>query len=236
MLQDVSLHRSSPWEPREKSQHGREKSPHGIRPVASLGRRDQSGHGLEVAAGRSTAQPSHSPLPGLQDMLNHCTMLETWYENRYASLERYMAFLVMFHAMADRVAAFLPLKFDTSRSQSQLRVATTAAPISAVDIQHEWADSPTRVLEHFLEMAEIRDDDNDNTANNNNNNNNTAATGEQSSTEAPALVVGASSGPVARVENADNEAEGAMRLEADVCRVGPLVQSSSERVVLSASC
>jgi len=209
-LVDGSLHRSSPWEPREKSQHS-------IRPVGSLsGSRDASAHAarfspagagvnaqslvqaLEDASvakkkgmrgwgshgglqddssirlldnvvgltkdsnlDRSMAQTTHS----LQEMLNHCTALETWYENRYASLERYMSFLVMFHAMADRVASFLPLHFDTSRSQSQLRVATTAAPISAVDIQHEWADSPTRVLEHLLNVP---DHDNTNTATNNN--------------------------------------------------------------------
>ena len=58
---------------------------------------------------------------------------------RYASLERYLAFLVVFHAMAARVAAFPPLRFDVSRSQSQLRVATTAAPISAAELEREWA-------------------------------------------------------------------------------------------------
>jgi hypothetical protein len=59
--------------------------------------------------------------------------------DRYASLERYLAFLVVFHEMAARVAAFLPLTFDISRSQSQLRVATTAAPISAAELEKEWA-------------------------------------------------------------------------------------------------
>ena len=58
---------------------------------------------------------------------------------RYASLERYLAFLVVFHAMAARVAAFPPLRFDISRSQSQLRVATTAAPIGAAELEREWA-------------------------------------------------------------------------------------------------
>ena len=41
--------------------------------------------------------------------------------------------------MAARVSAFYPLRFDISRSQSQLRVATTAAPISAAEIEREWA-------------------------------------------------------------------------------------------------
>ena len=66
--------------------------------------------------------------------------LELWHENRHASLERYVGFLVLFHQMAARVAAFAPLNFNVSRSQSQLRVATTAAPISAAEIQKKWAD------------------------------------------------------------------------------------------------
>ena len=41
--------------------------------------------------------------------------------------------------MAASVAAFTPLTFDISRSQSQLRVATTAAPISAAELEKEWA-------------------------------------------------------------------------------------------------
>ncbi len=41
--------------------------------------------------------------------------------------------------MAASVAAFTPLAFDISRSQSQLRVATTAAPISAAELEKEWA-------------------------------------------------------------------------------------------------
>jgi len=41
--------------------------------------------------------------------------------------------------MVASVAAFTPLAFDISRSQSQLRVATTAAPISAAELEKEWA-------------------------------------------------------------------------------------------------
>lgn len=39
------------------------------------------------------------------------------------------AFFVLFHAMASRVATAWPLAFDLSRSQSGLRIATTAAPV-----------------------------------------------------------------------------------------------------------
>lgn len=43
--------------------------------------------------------------------------------------------------MATTVASFWPLKFDTWRSQSCLRIATTAAPVSAADLEREWMDS-----------------------------------------------------------------------------------------------
>lgn len=75
----------------------------------------------------------------LVDLFNKTTALEQWYENRHASLERYVGFLVLFHEMAARVASFAPLGFQVWRSQSQLRVATTAAPVSAAEIQHRWA-------------------------------------------------------------------------------------------------
>ena len=71
-------------------------------------------------------------------LFNKTATLERWHENRHASFERYVAFLVLFHQMTVRVASFAPLAFNISRSQSQLRVATTAAPISAAEIQQQW--------------------------------------------------------------------------------------------------
>ena len=68
------------------------------------------------------------------DILESQSPLEEFIENRFLSAERYTAFLVMFHEMAATVASFAPLRWDTSRSQSCLRVATTAAPISAADL------------------------------------------------------------------------------------------------------
>ena len=48
------------------------------------------------------------------------------YECRIASLERYVAFCVMFHAMAQHSCApWLSVPWNISRSQSNLRVATT---------------------------------------------------------------------------------------------------------------
>jgi len=63
------------------------------------------------------------------------------YEGRFASLERYIAFLVMFHAMALRVSfTSWPLPpWDISRSQSILRVASTAAPVSGAEVAAQLA-------------------------------------------------------------------------------------------------
>lgn len=58
-------------------------------------------------------------------------VVESLMESRFLSLERLIAFYVLFHAMASRVARAWPLTFDISRSQSGLRIATTAAPVSS---------------------------------------------------------------------------------------------------------
>ena len=68
------------------------------------------------------------------DLLESQADVETFIECRFLAAERYTAFLVLFHAMAARVAGFWPLTYDVSRSQSCLRVATTASPVSAADL------------------------------------------------------------------------------------------------------
>ena len=56
----------------------------------------------------------------------HNAHLHVFYERRVASLERFVAFCVMFHAMAeDCKAPWLCGGWNTARSQSNLRVATT---------------------------------------------------------------------------------------------------------------
>ena len=72
------------------------------------------------------------------DLLESQAPIEEFIENRFLSAERYTGFMVMFHQMAETVASFKPLRWDTSRSQSCLRVATTAAPISAADLVRTW--------------------------------------------------------------------------------------------------
>ncbi|CAM9560313.1 unnamed protein product, partial [Ectocarpus fasciculatus] len=59
---------------------------------------------------------------------------QTFYECRIAAIERYISFCVMFHSMAKACHdPLFRLPWDIARSQSNLRVATTASPISAVD-------------------------------------------------------------------------------------------------------
>jgi len=64
--------------------------------------------------------------------------LQYFYESRVASLERYVAFCVMFHALASSVnkPLFAPM-WDLARSQSNLRVATTASPVTNSSGDHE---------------------------------------------------------------------------------------------------
>jgi len=76
----------------------------------------------------------------MHDVVMGSAHMELFWEARFASLERYIAFLVLFHRMASTVASFWPLNFDLSRSQSQLRIATTAAPISAAEVEREWSN------------------------------------------------------------------------------------------------
>ncbi|KAG2495397.1 hypothetical protein HYH03_006664 [Edaphochlamys debaryana] len=47
----------------------------------------------------------------------------------------------MFHAMTRRTADWWPLTFDISRSQSGLRVTTTAAPVTASELEQSLAET-----------------------------------------------------------------------------------------------
>ena len=75
--------------------------------------------------------------PNLLELFTEAGAAEQWWENRIASMERMLAHFVLLHAMAERSAGW-PLPFEVWRTQSQLRVATTAAPISAADVVAAW--------------------------------------------------------------------------------------------------
>ena len=68
-------------------------------------------------------------------------LLQRLYESRYASLQRFVGFAVLFHAMARKVEAFWRfaslgvLAYDMSRSHSIMRIATTASPVSGSEVR-----------------------------------------------------------------------------------------------------
>jgi hypothetical protein len=65
-------------------------------------------------------------------------IVQQFYECRIASLERYISYCVMFHAMVEETKhPWLCLPWDPARSQSNLRVATTASPVSAQGDSHQ---------------------------------------------------------------------------------------------------
>eukprot|EP00316_Scyphosphaera_apsteinii_P022917 CAMPEP_0119334028 /NCGR_PEP_ID=MMETSP1333-20130426/86522_1 /TAXON_ID=418940 /ORGANISM="Scyphosphaera apsteinii, Strain RCC1455" /LENGTH=1168 /DNA_ID=CAMNT_0007344241 /DNA_START=113 /DNA_END=3619 /DNA_ORIENTATION=+ len=69
--------------------------------------------------------------------------LQELYEGRMASLERFVGFLVLFHAMGKKVQDWWPaaslglLGYDMSRTHSIMRIATTASPVSGSDVRHK---------------------------------------------------------------------------------------------------
>jgi len=83
------------------------------------------------------------------------SQLQEIYEGRIASMQRLIAFLVMFHAMAKRVQDFWPrvsfglLGYDMSRSQSIMRIATTASPVSGSDVRHKMKELAVVTAKQF---------------------------------------------------------------------------------------
>ncbi|KAA8496343.1 hypothetical protein FVE85_0072 [Porphyridium purpureum] len=55
-------------------------------------------------------------------------------EGRFFSAERFVGFCLLFHAMARVCSVWWPLDWDIAHSQSYLRVASTACPVSAADV------------------------------------------------------------------------------------------------------
>jgi hypothetical protein len=80
-------------------------------------------------------------LESIQDVLEAQSDLEQLMESRCLSLERLLAFLVTFHTMGTTVASLPLLRFETDRSQSALRICTTAGPISASALVAEFEET-----------------------------------------------------------------------------------------------
>jgi len=79
--------------------------------------------------------------------------LQQLYEGRVAALERYVSFCVMFHAMAKQSSSpwFRP-PWDIARSQSNLRIATTASPIAVFSTaEDKWPREIHHVARQFAD-------------------------------------------------------------------------------------
>jgi hypothetical protein len=100
------------------------------------------------------------------------------YETRIASLQRFVAMTVMFHQMGKRVQEFFAfisfglLGYRMDRTQSILRIATTASPVSGADVrermrhlqllkkvQHSIYVISTAYLQHKVRKAARRNDE-----------------------------------------------------------------------------
>ena len=103
-------------------------------------------------------------------------LVQALYESRFASMQRLVAFFVMFHEMGKTVQDFWPfvsfglLGYDMSRSQSIMRIATTASPVSGMEvrlrtlelqkaIQNAWAARILQIKTRFRNALRASDDD-----------------------------------------------------------------------------
>ena len=72
------------------------------------------------------------------------------YESRVASMQRFVAMTVMFHQMGHRVQSFFPkisfglLGYRMDRTQSNMRIATTASPVSGADVRDRMVERHLR--------------------------------------------------------------------------------------------
>jgi hypothetical protein len=97
-----------------------------------------------IGAWMATDEQYKSATPA--ELMEKQGQLQEIYEGRIASLQRLVSFMVMFHAMAKSVQDFWPkvsfglLGYDMSRSQSIMRIATTASPVSGSDVRHKMLE------------------------------------------------------------------------------------------------
>lgn len=84
---------------------------------------------------------SNGRVAQLEQLLEAQRLLSILYETRLASLERLLAFMVTFHTMGKAVQDFWPrvslgiLGYNMARSQSMMRIATTASPVSGGEVR-----------------------------------------------------------------------------------------------------
>ncbi|XRB03994.1 glutamine amidotransferase type 2 domain-containing protein [Pycnococcus provasolii] len=83
-----------------------------------------------------------APNSSLADMVGAQNISMELYESRCASFQRCIAFIVLFHAMGESIAAFwrtiVPFEvfaYRADRTHSIMRIATTASPVSGADVR-----------------------------------------------------------------------------------------------------
>eukprot|EP00854_Cymbomonas_tetramitiformis_P009250 gene9250-10957_t len=87
-------------------------------------------------------------------LMQRQSTIQHLYESRMASLQRLVAFMVMFHEMGQRVQDFWPrvsfgmLGYKMDRTHSIMRIATTASPIPASDVRGR--------MKEIVEAASLR--------------------------------------------------------------------------------
>jgi hypothetical protein len=75
------------------------------------------------------------------ELMRRQQLVQVLSETRFDALQRLVSFFVLFHAMGKAVAdwwscaSFGTLSYDCSRSQSIMRVATTASPVSGMEVR-----------------------------------------------------------------------------------------------------
>jgi hypothetical protein len=106
------------------------------------------GHGPEVVAVGSNPQlaqqgfanamvlpsPTHQACQESERPPLTNNLIETLRESRFGSFRRLLASYVFFWAMAKRVASLPLLRYDFWKSQSRTKIMTTAAPVSATNL------------------------------------------------------------------------------------------------------
>jgi hypothetical protein len=73
-------------------------------------------------------------------------VIEELRESRFSSFERLLASYVLFWALGRRVASFPFLRYPHWKSQSRTRIATTAAPVSGINLSVPDVQAPTQTV------------------------------------------------------------------------------------------
>ncbi|KAL1515756.1 hypothetical protein AB1Y20_002372 [Prymnesium parvum] len=86
-------------------------------------------------------------------------LLQQLNETRFDSMQRMVAFMVLFHKMAKDVQEFMSfaslgfLNYDMSKTQSMLRVATTASPVSGTEVRAKMLEIKQDTLQNRAAAA-----------------------------------------------------------------------------------